>query len=130
MKDPFLLQITMNGEDAVAEEVVADSIPLDSIALDSTIADSSGIAEQATPSPPTPLEEALANDYLMYFAVLLVFALLLVWVFLGFRKMEGSPEKETSPDLYLDRMAELKSDASNLVKVALILIGLGLFESY
>jgi uncharacterized membrane protein len=107
----------------------ADSIPLlpidtalaDTVAVDSTITVS--ITE---PVPPTPLEEALDNDYLMYFAFLLLFALVLAWVFSGFRKIMEPEGEKTMPDLFVDKLRELKSEASNLVMVTLILVGLGL----
>lgn len=107
----------------------ADSIPApasDTAMADTVVVDSTVTALVTEPINPTPLEEAMENEYLVYFALLLLFALVLAWVFSGFRKILEPEGEKTMPGLFVDKLRELKSEASNLVKVTLILVGLGL----
>ena len=103
-----------------------DSASMDTVAADTTIADSITTIIPAPPIPPTPLEEALSNEYLLYFGVLLGFALILVWVFSGFKRIGRFTSKKPQSDLFQEKVADLKSEANTTVKVTCILIGLAL----
>lgn len=115
----------------LANSCFADSIPIladDTAKTDTVLVDSTIVAQIVEPLSPTPIEEALNNDFLVYLICIIVFVLFLIWVLSGFNRLgkgdSTTEEEKPFSDLFKEKVEELRAEGLAIKKAAFVLLAI------